>query len=161
MSRKWTSADEDLSRFACPNPDCIDFNRFGAGNLRVAERNGKGKRLRRLACRSCGTRFQERRGSLMEYTKLPQEKVELVVRCLTWGNSVTATADIAGVDERTVQRIVERGGERAQVFHDRAAQALESRQAQLDEVHAKAGGKRQTPCRLGIHGASGGVAVHG
>jgi len=97
----------------------------------------------------------------MEYTKLPQEKVELIVRCLTWGNSVTATADIAGVDERTVQRVVERGGERAQVFHDRAARDLESAQAQLDEVHAKAGEKRKTPCRVGVHGGPRGVAVHG
>jgi transposase-like protein len=133
---------EDLSGFACPNPECIDFNKFGGSNLRVSERNGKDERLRRLVCRTCQTRFQERRGTLMEGTKIPQERVELVMKCLTWGNSIAATADIADVDERTVQRIVERAGERAEVFHDRAAQDLETPQAQFDEVHAKAGEKR-------------------
>ena len=133
---------EDLCGFACPNPECLDFNRFGAGNLRVSERNGKDQRHRRLVCRTCRTRFQERRGTVMEGTKIPQEKVQLIMKCLTWGNSVTATADIAQVDERTVQRIVERAGERAEVFHDRTAQDLETAQAQFDEVHAKAGEKR-------------------
>jgi transposase-like protein len=135
-------AGEDLSGFACPNPECIDFNKFGAGNLRVSERNGKNGRLRRLVCCTCQIRFQERRGTLMEGAKIPREKVELIMKCLTWGNSIAATADIAEVDERTVERIVRRAGERAGVFHDRAAQDLETAQAQFDEVHAKAGEKR-------------------
>jgi hypothetical protein len=68
--------------------------------------------------------------------------VVLIMKCLTWGNSIAATADIADVDERTVERIVERAGERAKVFHDRTAQDIETAQAQFDEVRAKAGEKR-------------------
>jgi transposase-like protein len=142
MRRATPAGAEDLSGFCCPNPECIYFGQFDAGNLRVGERNGKDKRLRRLVCCNCQTRFQEHRGTLMEGTKIPQEKVVQIMKCLTWGNSVAATADIVGVDERTVQRIVERGGERAEVHHNRTAQDLVSAQAQFDEVHAKAGKKR-------------------
>lgn len=143
---------EDLSLFSCPNPECIHFGVFGAGNLRVCERNGKRKRLRRLYCRGCRTRFSELRGSLMEYTHFPDEKIVLILKCLTWGNSVEATADIAGADPRTVQRIVEKGGERAKRFHDRQAREILTKQAQVDEVHSKAGKKRSTERRVDIHG---------
>jgi len=61
-----------LSFFACPNGECADFNRFDAGNLSVAEWMGKGKAIRRLYCKTCGTRFSERQGSLLQYTKLPE-----------------------------------------------------------------------------------------
>jgi transposase-like protein len=104
------AATPDLLRFSCPNPDCVHFQKFGQGNLRVGEQMGKDKRLLRWVCRACQPRFSELRGSLLEYSKLPEEKVVRIVKCLTWGNSVEATADIGEVDPRTVQRIVERGG---------------------------------------------------
>lgn len=135
----------DLSRFSCPNPECIHFQKFGEGNLRVGERMGKDKRLLRLVCRACQTRFSELQGSLLEYSKLPQEKVVQIVKCLTWGLSVEATADICEVDPRTVQRIVERGGERAKRFHDQKVGDIQTPQAQLDEVHG-GGGKKEGPC---------------
>jgi hypothetical protein len=34
-------AEHPLSFFACPNPNCADFNCFAAGNLSIAERMGK------------------------------------------------------------------------------------------------------------------------
>jgi transposase-like protein len=142
MATEAARASEDLSGFACPNPECIYFNQYGAGNLRVGERNGKDGHLRRLVCRNCKTRFQERKGTLMEGAKISPQTVALIIKCLTWGNSVAATADIAEVDERTVERMVRKAGERAKVFHDRTAQDIETAQAQFDEVHAKAGEKR-------------------
>jgi len=143
---------EDLSAFSCPNPDCKHFNVFGQGNLRVAERMGKDRRLRRLACRCCQTRFSELQGTLLEYGHLSKEKVVLMVKCLTWGNSVEATADIAEVDPRTVQRIVDRGGRRAERFHRQKVRELETPQVQMDEMRG-GGGKKEGPC--------GGVAFHG
>jgi hypothetical protein len=35
-----------LSFIVCPNGDCADFNRFGAGNLSVVERMDKGNAIR-------------------------------------------------------------------------------------------------------------------
>jgi transposase-like protein len=145
------AAPPDLSRFSCPNPDCVHFQKFGQGNLRVGERMGKDKRLLRLVCRACQTRFSELQGSLLEYSKLPEEKVVRIVKCLTWGNSVEATADICEVDPRTVQRIVERGGERARRFHDQKVRDLQTPQVQIDEVHG-GGGKKEGPRgSLGLH----------
>ena len=129
----------DLSFFACPNGDCADFNRFDSGNLSVAEWMGKGKAIRRLYCKTCGRRFSERQGSLMQYTKLPAAEVVRIVKCLGHGCSVEATADICEVDTRSVQRLLEKAGKRAADFHRLQLEALEHplEAVQMDELHGK------------------------
>jgi len=128
-----------LSFFACPNGDCADFNRFDAGNLSVAERMGKDKAIRRLYCKTCGARFSERQGSLMQDTKLPEAAVVRIVKCLGHGCSVEATADICEVDTRTVQRLLERAGKRAADFHRLQLEKLDEplEAVQMDELHGK------------------------
>jgi transposase-like protein len=128
-----------LAFFACPNSDCADFNKFNAGNLSVAEWMGKDKAIRRLYCKTCGTRFSERQGSLMQHTKLPQEDVVRIIKCLGHGCCVEATADICEVDTRTVQRLLEKSGKRAADFHrlqlDNLEEPLEV--VQMDELHGR------------------------
>jgi transposase-like protein len=128
-----------LEFFACPNPDCSAFNVFGAGNLSVAEWMGKRKAIRRLYCNVCQGRFSERQGSLLQYRKLPRPAVVRIIKCLGHGCSVEATADICEVDARTVQRLLEQAGRRAQDFHqlqlDKLTQPLAA--VQMDELHAR------------------------
>ncbi len=133
------SDDESLAGFACPNPDCCDFNRFGAGNLSVSDRIGKGRAIRRLYCSSCKRRFSERKGSLMEQAKIPLEVVVRIVKCLGHGCSVEATADICEVDPRTVERYVEQAGRRAENFHQLQLERLEQPPpaVEMDELHAR------------------------
>ncbi len=130
---------ESLAEFACPNPDCDAFNRFNAGNLTIAERIGKDKAIRRLYCKHCGQRFSERQGSLMQYTKLPRDTVVRIIKCLGYGCSVEAAADICEVDSRTVERMLEKAGRRADDFHrlqlERLQEPLEA--VQLDELHGR------------------------
>ena len=95
-----TSGEMPLSFFSCPNPDCAHVNRFDAGNLSVAERMGKNKAIRRLYCKTCGARFSEREGSLLQYRKLPVCDVARIIKCLGHGCSVEATADICEVNPR-------------------------------------------------------------
>jgi len=132
-------AELPLSFFACPNGDCADFNRFDAGNLSVAEWMGKDKAIRRLYCKTCGTRFSERQGSLMQDTKLPAADVVRIIKCLGHGCSVEATADICEVDTRTVQRLLERAGKRAADFHRLQLEKLDEplEAVQMDELHGK------------------------
>jgi transposase-like protein len=129
-----------LAAFACPNEDCPKFNVFGAGNLSVCERMGKEKNIRRLYCRSCGSRFSERQGTLLEYTKLPEATVVRIVKCLGHGCSVEATADICEIDPRTVELLLDKAGPRADDFHrlqlEKLNQPLEV--VELDEMHGRA-----------------------
>jgi transposase-like protein len=130
---------ETLTAFACPNEDCADFNRFGAGNLSVCERIGKDKQIRRLYCRTCGHRFSERQGTLLAYSKLPEETVVRIVKCLVHGCSIEAAADICEVTRRTVESLLDRAGRRAEDFHrlqlEKIAKPLEV--VELDELHGR------------------------
>jgi transposase-like protein len=129
---------DDLTGFACPNEDCCDFNRFAAGNLSVCERMGKDHRIRRLYCSSCGQRFSERQGSLMARAKLPEATVVRIVKCLGYGCSMEATADICEVDPRTVELLLSKAGPRAEDFHrlqlERLADPIQV--VEIDELHA-------------------------
>ena len=157
---------DDLALLACPNPDCDLFNRFDAGNLRVCERIGKSKAIRRLYCNHCGQRFSERQGSLMQYTKLPHETVVRLIKCLGHGCSIEATADICEVDARTVSRMLQRAGRRAEDFHqlqlEHLAQPLDA--VELDELHGRVckpprqkGGIAPNPARSRLDGAPGSI----
>jgi transposase-like protein len=154
----------NLAMFACPNPDCDRFNQFNAGNLCVVERMGKNKSIRRLYCNHCQHRFSERQGSLMQYTKLPEQVVVQIVKCLAHGCSAEATADICEVDERTVQRMQECAGKRAEDFHRSQLERLQEPETstpgqplavELDELHGrvwKNGSKKGTPARSRMGG---------
>jgi transposase-like protein len=137
-----------LAGFACPNPDCTHFNRFDAGNLSVVEWTGKHKHIRRLYCAACKRRFTERQGTLLRCSKLPEETVVRIVKCLGHGCSVEATADICDVDPRTVSRLLEQAGRRAEDFHrlqlDKLAAAPQA--VQLDELHGRVS---PTPAKKG------------
>jgi transposase-like protein len=128
-----------LDRFACPNPDCASFNRFATGNLHVAEEIGKRRVIRRLYCTSCGQRFSEHQGTLLQDTKLPLVAVVRIVKCLTHGCSIEAAADICEVAPRTIERFLEAAGRRAEDFQrlqlDRLGQSPPA--VQLDELHAR------------------------
>jgi transposase-like protein len=147
QSSRWLTPQKDtqklpefpLSFFACPNQNCPNFNRFDAGNLSIAERMGKDKAIRRLYCKTCGTRFSERQGSLMESTKLPEETVVRIIKCLGYGCSIEAAADICEVDPRTVEHMLEKAGKRADDFHRLQLNHLEKppEAVQMDELHAR------------------------
>ena len=139
-----------LALFACPNSDCANFNTFGADNLSIAEWMGKDKAIRRLYCKTCGTRFSERQGSLMQDTKLKHDDVVRIVKCLGHGCSVEATADICEVDTRTVQRLLEKAGKRAADFHNLQLDNLDEplNVVQMDELHGKTIKSRQDKTTL-------------
>ncbi len=149
-----TKPTGSLAAFACPNPDCSHFNRFDAGNLSVVEWTGKHKHIRRLYCSMCKHRFTERQGTLRRYCKLPEQTVVRIVKCLGHGCSVEATADICEVDPRTVERLLEQAGRRAEDFHRLQFDRLEAppEAVQLDELHGRVSpepAKKGDPDRLG------------
>jgi len=130
---------EALACWACPNPECARFNHFAAGNLRGVEGIGRGRAIRRLYCTTCGHRFSERQGTLLEYSKLPLAVVVRLLKCLVHGCSIEAAADICEVRPQTVERLLELAGRRAEDFHrlhlDRLPRPPEV--VQFDELHGR------------------------
>jgi transposase-like protein len=146
----------DLARFACPNPECALVNRFAVGNLCVSGWIDQRHAVRRLYCDQCGPRFSEHHGTLLQDTKLPRVAVVRLLKCLMHGCSLEAAADICDVDPRTVERLLEAAGRRAEDFHrlqlGRLTQPPEV--VQLDELHARVAGA--APEKRGARGPGGG-----
>lgn len=81
----------------------------------------------------------------MACTKLPEAVVIRIIKCLSHGCSIEATADICEVDARTVERMPEKAGRRAQDFHQLQLERLEEPlgAVQLDELHTRVAGKHK------------------
>lgn len=138
-----TRADS-LGRLACPHPDRARCNRFAAGNLRPGEAFGKHLAVR-LYCTHCGQRFSAPQGTLLQDSKLPAVAVVRILKCLMHGCSREAAADLCEVDPRTIERFLQRAGQRAADFQrgqlDRLPPPPEA--VQLDELHARVAAARQ------------------
>jgi transposase-like protein len=110
-------ADDDLSRFCCLNPECPDHGKRDHGNLTVPMRYGT-QRRRLLRCRTCKTRFSERKGTPLFDSRLPEDQVVSVLEHILEGVGVRKTSRLVGVTRNTVMRYSVRAGEHAQQLHD-------------------------------------------
>ena len=109
---------DDLSRFCCLNSDCPDHGKRGAGNLTVTSRYGPDKARRMLRCRTCTTRFSERKGTVLFGAKLAPEAVESVLEHVAEGCGVRQTGRLCKVNRNTVGRYSRLAGEHARDLHD-------------------------------------------
>jgi IS1 family transposase len=129
--------EAQYSRFSCPNQACTDFNHTGRGNIRHRSWTGKHKDIERLSCTTCGHEFSEREGTLMARSKLPEATVEQLLKCQRWGVCDVGTADICGVDIKTVHRFQRIAFVRAVTHHQQVVHHLDVEGVQLDEAHSK------------------------
>ena len=109
---------DDLSRFCCQNPECLDCGKRGAGNLSVSMRYGPDKRWRMLYCSTCKARFSERKGTPLFDTRLPEEKVVSILAHIAEGCGVRKTSRLVGVSKDTVTRYCLLAGAHAEQLHD-------------------------------------------
>ena len=110
-------ADEDLRQFCCQNPECPDYGKRAQGNLTVPMRYGPQQR-RLLRCRTCKTRFSERKGTPLFDARLAEDKVVSLLEHIVEGVGVRKTSRLVGVTRNTVVRYSLRAGEHAQQLHD-------------------------------------------
>jgi transposase-like protein len=115
---------DDLSRFSCPNPDCPEHGKPDAGNLTVTQHYGPSKARRMLRCRACEARFSERRGTPGFDSRLPPEKLEIVLDHIAKGYGVRETARACGVNRGTVGRLRQIAGEPVFEFDDELIRRL-------------------------------------
>jgi LacI family transcriptional regulator len=108
---------DDLSRFCCLNSDCPDYAKRGAGNLTVPHRYGPGQSRRMLRCRTCKARFSERKGTVLEQARLPDETAHAVLDHIREGCGTRATSRLVKVDKNTVTRYIAKAGAHAEPLH--------------------------------------------
>jgi LacI family transcriptional regulator len=108
---------QDLAGFACQNPLCPVYGKKGLGNLRVDSYYGKARALRLLFCRSCRSRFSERKGSRLFGSQLATDLVARLYECLDQGRGIRETARLLAINRNTVARYRRRRQGRQQKSH--------------------------------------------
>ena len=109
---------EDLSRFCCLNEHCPDFGQRGLDNLTVCARYGKGNSRRMLSCRTCKSRFSERKGTPLFGSQLSEDQALSIFEHLAERTGVRATGRLVKVNRNTVVRYARLAGGHARALHD-------------------------------------------
>lgn len=107
-----------IEHFGCQNPRCADSGVRGGGNLYFRGWSGKARRIRLVYCRSCKRSFSERKGTVLEHARLPDEKALAILKHLREGCGTRATGRLVEVDENTVTRYLAKAGAHAERLHD-------------------------------------------
>ncbi|SIN79426.1 transcriptional regulator, AraC family [Singulisphaera sp. GP187] len=94
----------DLSHFCCWNSQCPDYSKTGVGNLSITSRYGPDQERRMLRCRTCKTRFSERKGTPLFGAHLDSPTAESVLGHLVEGRGIREAGRLSGVHRDTVAR---------------------------------------------------------
>ena len=107
-----------IEHFCCQYSDCPQAGARGGGNLYFRGWSGKGKRIRLIFCRTCKRSFSERKGTVLEHSRLPDEKALAILNHLREGCGTRATGRLVEVDKNTVTRYLAMAGSHAEARHD-------------------------------------------
>lgn len=123
-----------LESFCCQNPACPDAGIRGKGNLRWHGTSGQKRKIRGLHCRTCRKYFSERKGTVLEHSRLSKEKAIDLCEHLRECCGVRSTARLVRVSPSTVVRYARLSGKHGVAVHNElVAFSPETREAQFDE----------------------------
>lgn len=109
---------DDLSLFCCQNPRCVAYGSRGAGNLSVCGHIGRRKDIRQLRCRTCGSRFSERKGTVFYRARMSVTQVVSILQHVQDGCGMRQTGRLTGHKEDTVIHYAKLAGRHAQALHE-------------------------------------------
>jgi hypothetical protein len=107
-----------IEHFCCRNSHCRDAGARGGGNLYFRGWSGKGRRIRLVYCRTGKRSFSERKGTVLEHARLPDDKALGILKHLQEGCGTRATSRPVDVDKNTVTRSLSLAGAHAEKLHD-------------------------------------------
>lgn len=119
----------DADQLSCPNPECANHGKVGAGNIAIHCRAD-----RRLRCTTCNKRFSARQGTIFYNLKTDEEKVLMALAMISERNSARATARTLGTNEDTVLEWLSKAGQHASEVSDLLIRKVNVSQVQLDEM---------------------------
>ena len=107
-----------IEHFFCHNTECPDHGKRGHGNVYFRGWSGRDKRIRMVYCRTCKKSCSERKGTALERSQLPTDKVVSVLDHLREGCGIRATNRLTGVSRDTISRYLALAGDQSKSHHD-------------------------------------------
>ena len=112
---------DPIEHFCRQNSDCPDAGVRGGENLYFRGWSGKSRRIRMVYRRTCKRSFSERKGTVLEQARLPDDKALAILKHLREGGGTRATGRLVEVDKNTVTRYLSLAGAHAEKLHDELA----------------------------------------
>ncbi|MBI2815839.1 MAG: IS1/IS6 family transposase [Acidobacteria bacterium] len=91
------------------------------------------KRIQRYLCKQCGKFYSEPQNKPLD-SRLPMEKVTMILHCLVEGNSVRGTARLCDVEKRTVLNLLKAAGDHCERLLEKRICNVSVNDVQLDET---------------------------
>ena len=107
-----------IEHFCCQNSECPQAGVRGGENLYVHRWSGKGRRIRLVYCRTCKRSFSERKRTVLEHARLPDDKSLAILTHIQEGCGTRGTSRLVDVDKNTVTRYLAMAGVHAETLHD-------------------------------------------
>src|SRR3954466_565744 len=107
-----------IEHFFCHNSACPDHGKRGHGNVYFRGWSGRDKQIRMVYCRTCKRSYSQRKGTALERSQLPTDKVVSVLDHLREGCGIRATSRLTGVSRDTISRRLGYAGDQANNLHD-------------------------------------------
>src|SRR3954471_14126014 len=107
-----------IEHFCCQNSNCPQAGVRGSRNLYFRGWSGKSRRIRMVYCRICKHSFSERKRTVLEHARLPDDKALAVLKHLREGCGTRATGRLVDVDKNTVTRYLALAGAHGVRLHD-------------------------------------------
>ncbi len=139
--------DLNLDKYFCPNENCKDYGLRSQGNIRKRALYGKDNRLL-LYCKTCKKRFSETRCTAFFGSKYPRKTIQDILRVVSEGNGVRATARILGLSKDGVNHIILIAGQHCEKVLSNLLTSLTLTEVQLDELWAFIKKNRARPKRI-------------
>jgi aspartate carbamoyltransferase regulatory subunit len=121
LSRTCVMADPfivPIEHFFCHNSACPDHGKRGHGNVYFRGWSGRHKQIRMVYCRTCKKSYSQRKGTALERSQLPPDKVGTVLDHIREGCGIRATSRLTGVSRDTIARTIAKAGELSKNLHD-------------------------------------------
>ena len=109
---------QPIESLCCQNSHCPDAGTRGGEILYFRGWSGKSRRIRLVYCRTCKRSFSERKGTVLEHARLPDDKALALLNHLREGCGTRATGRLVEVDKNTVTRYLAKAGAHAEGLHD-------------------------------------------
>jgi transposase-like protein len=107
-----------IEHLCCQNSQCPNAGVRAGENLYFRGWSGKGRRIRMVFCRTCKAHFSERKGTILEHARLPDDKALAILKHIREGCGTRATGRLVDVDKNTVTRYTAVAGAHAKSLHD-------------------------------------------
>ena len=123
-----------IEEMFCINHSCKDYGIKNSGNIRTRGKYGVNKDKILLYCNTCGHRFSKSRTTVFFGLRIPEKKINQVIRSISDGFGIRETGRKLHVSKDTVNRIVLKIEKHCEIIIGNLLSSLKMNKSQINTL---------------------------